>query len=110
METFLEQINLADENGNGEAKVQNISSYLNVRSSEPLQLYPNFKHEKDGMPCEHRPAIYIEPKVSLIPILSHFAPDDVTLELFQFWRTGKYGVNENVVFSSISQISIYFQK
>ena len=36
METFLEQINLADENGNGEAQVQNISSYLNVRSNEPL--------------------------------------------------------------------------
>ena len=36
METFLEQINLADENGNGEAKVHNISSYLNVRSNEPL--------------------------------------------------------------------------
>ena len=87
METFLEQINLEDENGNGEVQVQNISSYLNVRSNEPLQLFPNFKHEKDCMPCEHRPAIYIEPKVSLMPI-PNFA--DVTLEHFQFWsKQGK---------------------
>ena len=81
METFLEQINLADENGNGEAQVQNISSYLNVRNNEPLQLFPNFKYEKDSMPCEHRPAIYIEPKLSLMPF-PHLAPDDVTLEHF----------------------------
>ena len=89
METFLEQINLADENGKGAAQVQNISSYLNVRSNEPLQLFPNFKNEKDSMPCEHRPAVYIEPKISLMPIL-HSAPDDAALEYFEFWSKGKF--------------------
>ena len=39
MDGFIDQLDL--DGGNEEARVQNISDYLNVRRTDPLLLYPN---------------------------------------------------------------------
>ena len=80
MDAFLDQIDLKDKNG--DSQVSNISNYLNVRRSDPLQLYPNFKHEDHALPCEHKPAVYREPMV--VPIGEMWSKAEIPLEEFQF--------------------------
>ena len=63
MDGFIEQLDL-DSRGNEEARVQNISDYLNVRRQDPLLLYPNMQAEKEPLPCIHIPATYRDPKLA----------------------------------------------
>ena len=76
MDGFIDQLDL--DGGNEEARVQNISDYLNVRRTDPLLLYPNLQLEYEPLPCCQIPAVYHTPMT--IAGVKH----PVMLEKFQF--------------------------